>query len=633
MPRIRVLKGMTEIAELDIKPDQLYTFGRSKASSIILPEKSISRNHFTIQYKDNTWKIKKLSKFGQLVYNNEDQTTLDLIGDDVFNVPPFTFELWNKEKEVKEDSLTHSTASKVKEIPHEKTATGESEIIPYLKVSFDGQEDIYKLEGNSWIIGRSQTCQVIISDKKVSREQIELYKVGSTYYLKLIKQSNKVFLNNNIIGSEVEELHSGDTIRVGDSVLTFEIRDADFQKEIQGLTQNITQNPKNYNIENLRSMIEAQKSNTPNGVIRFDSKQKSKNRTSSRIHNSARKKILATVACITVLFALFSNDITNKFETLEQASKEYESELDLLTPEQKKTIENTYNEAKNLMIRKKYELAKAEIEKIHKIIPEYRDSKKVEEQIEQFILNKQQKAEIDRMAEEQKIAEERAREILETCKEKYNKSYDLISAEKCLAPSLELNPENPDAQSLISKIKERISKREKKKSQNVKYKKKVAKGKKLFDKANALRDEKKPLDAIEAYEAHINSKHPDPNKLKKKSKEAISELKKEIEEQIQTSISIAEKEYANSKLKEAIVNLRRALDLDPQHKEARQLLEKVSSELNQKMKMLYSDSVLEEHMGQIESALTKWKKIKDLDIPTGDYYNKATSKLRKYKGI
>ncbi len=628
MPRIRVLKGMTEIAEVEVKADQLYTFGRSKTSSIILQEKSISRKHITIEYKDNSWEIRKLSKFGQLIYNNENQTHLSLIGDDVFSIPPFKFELWKKEKELVEDSISYSAASKVKQQPYDKTITGDSEITPYLKVNCNGKDEIYKLEGQSWIIGRSQTCQVIIPDKKVSREQMEIYKIGSVYYIKLIRSSNKTFLNNTILGDKVEELNSGDIIRIGDSTLTFEIRDAVFQKEIQNIDhQNVNQSQDHFNAGDLKSIIESQKNSKQEGVIRIDSNQKSHKNT------MVRKKILMTIAASAVLFALFTNNTKDGSGTLEQASKDYKSEWDLLTPEQQNQVEIAYKLTKDLMSKKKHELAKGEIEKIHKIVSKYKDSKIIEEQIEQSTLNKRQKAELDRSIEQEKIAEENAKETLEICKEKYKNSYDLVAAKNCLAPAIELNPENPEIESLLTDIEQQIAKHNKEKVQRKKYNQRVSKGKALFNKAEKLKDEKKLLDAIESYEAHIKSKYPDPGQLKEKSKEAIADIKKEIEEQIQESLSIAEKEYANGKLKESIMSLRKALDLDPQHKESRQLLEKSSMELNQKMKVLYQDSVLEEHMGQIESALLKWKKIKELDIPTGDYYNKATSKLRRYSGI
>jgi hypothetical protein len=48
------------------------------------------------------------------------------------------------------------------------------------------------------------------------------------------------------------------------------------------------------------------------------------------------------------------------------------------------------------------------------------------------------------------------------------------------------------------------------------------------------------------------------------------------------------------------------------------------------MKALYSDSVLEENLGNIESAKVKWKEILENDIDTGDYYKKAKSKMKKY---
>ena len=48
------------------------------------------------------------------------------------------------------------------------------------------------------------------------------------------------------------------------------------------------------------------------------------------------------------------------------------------------------------------------------------------------------------------------------------------------------------------------------------------------------------------------------------------------------------------------------------------------------MKALYEDSVLEESLGNVDTAKEKWKKIKEDNLPFDDYTKKATQKLRKY---
>jgi hypothetical protein len=48
------------------------------------------------------------------------------------------------------------------------------------------------------------------------------------------------------------------------------------------------------------------------------------------------------------------------------------------------------------------------------------------------------------------------------------------------------------------------------------------------------------------------------------------------------------------------------------------------------MKAIYEDSVLEESLGNIDSAKEKWKHLMLEDLQSDEYYNKAKLKLQKY---
>jgi hypothetical protein len=54
-------------------------------------------------------------------------------------------------------------------------------------------------------------------------------------------------------------------------------------------------------------------------------------------------------------------------------------------------------------------------------------------------------------------------------------------------------------------------------------------------------------------------------------------------------------------------------------------------ELHVEMKNMYSESVIEENLGNIESAKKKWSVILKQDEKSDPYYEKAQIKLRKYE--
>jgi hypothetical protein len=51
------------------------------------------------------------------------------------------------------------------------------------------------------------------------------------------------------------------------------------------------------------------------------------------------------------------------------------------------------------------------------------------------------------------------------------------------------------------------------------------------------------------------------------------------------------------------------------------------------MKEIYSESIIDEGLGNVEKAKKEWQEILKTDHPEGEYYNKARIKLRSYGAI
>jgi hypothetical protein len=69
----------------------------------------------------------------------------------------------------------------------------------------------------------------------------------------------------------------------------------------------------------------------------------------------------------------------------------------------------------------------------------------------------------------------------------------------------------------------------------------------------------------------------------------------------------------------------------PFNNEAKTLRDSASRDLHLEMKNMYSESVIEENLGNIESAKKKWATIIKADEKTDTYFEKAQMKLRKYE--
>ncbi len=82
----------------------------------------------------------------------------------------------------------------------------------------------YRLETETVVIGRDDTCDIQIVDEMISRRHMQITCKGEpesrTYYVSDLHSANGVFLNGRQV-SEESPLHDGDTIRIGETKLFF----------------------------------------------------------------------------------------------------------------------------------------------------------------------------------------------------------------------------------------------------------------------------------------------------------------------------------------------------------------------------------------------------------------------------
>ncbi len=70
------------------------------------------------------------------------------------------------------------------------------------------------IHGDQFIIGRSNTCDLIIPSLELSRRHVVLYREGADYVAEDLDSQNGVHLNGVRVHSAV--LRGGDTLHVGD---------------------------------------------------------------------------------------------------------------------------------------------------------------------------------------------------------------------------------------------------------------------------------------------------------------------------------------------------------------------------------------------------------------------------------
>ncbi len=653
MAYLVIKKDNQVLQEYQLNSEMEHSAGRSKDCNIHLDEATVSRQHLKIFFRDNAWHVQTLSKYSPIYLNNEPVDYSQLKNKDTIKIANYTFTFFNENAEstVKPDSITTSlpkedsygltgeTPTPLLETEAQEERTSEDDSfdektfvpesasnewsigIPYIIVRTpDADNKTLRLEGDYWVIGRDEMCDILVDDAKSSREHCEIYKKNSSYYIQDKGSSNGTLLNGNKINFKKEySLKSGDNIQIGQAILTFEIRDPNFKDKLSLLpaeaepilTENVYQAPVMY-------------TDTERKVVKIKPK-KSK--------NSMFYAILGILVCV-LFYGLTQEDTQNtemaSSQTNNTLTPTNTSPIDSLAPDQKEYVEKTYVLAQNLYKQGKYELAIIEVEKIHSMVPEYKDTKDILKYSKVAIDTLMEQQEIKRQEDEQIKLAQKVNDMIDNCDQSYRGHMNSSVLDQCLASVEELDPENIRISQLRILANQNDAQKEALIAQKEAYKSQVNRRKALYDKANTLKKSGKILDAISAHNRNIASTLPDPENLESKSKQEIQALQKQIQEDMKRYSSEAEAAYNDKNYKVAIRKLEDAIKLNPQDADIKSQHAKYSKELFSIVKALYGDSVLEENLGNIESAKEKWKKIQSLDVEYGEYFKKSKTKLKKY---
>lgn len=536
-------------------------------------------------------------------------------------------------------------------------------IAGYLTISEPGQEDaLWKLDRNpegedQWIVGRDTSCQVQVVGAGVSRKHFEIRQRGGEFSIADLKSSKGTILNGVKLQPRAEvPFRSGDSVEFANSMARFELRDENFEKGLSNLP--VPFEPMGTSIQTMDMQVFQQtQQNQELLVAEVPGGDEDTNdvpyfmgpvpiqggypstgfpdgfpQLGKKKNNPLLIRVIIGIGAVALVgYQLFSEDSAKEndsnSQTKTQASKD---PLTLLTKEQKEDLETSYRFADTLMKRNNYQAALRELEKIHELVPNFKNSKKFEADCQRAIeaqqKREQMQAENKRMAETKK----KINDIVESCRRLSERSQDIAAVQSCLTPALELDPSNSTAQEMIMKMEAARAARERAMQAATAHRHNVGSGEGLYQRATQLKGSGRLLLAVQAYESHIRSGYPDPKNLKEDSKRQIASIKSDIQIRIENAMKKAQELSDNQKYKESVKQLDRALDLDPENTSAAELRSSITADLYKKMKVIYSDSVLEENLGRIEEAKEKWKQIIATDIDSGEYFQKAKSKLAKY---
>jgi len=653
MARLRVRLNGKVVQDVQLSPDRSYVAGRREDCDIVLQnEKGISREHFKLSYVSDRWTLEVLSRFGDVTADGEKIQQIILEGPKVFFLPPYEFEYSEVSTQLvamaSGDKSLVSTGDDFAD-EHEKTFIGAANTVPYVKVVDDSGEvkELFKLEGgDTWIAGRDASCDIVIRDQRVSRRQFEIRRHGNQFFILDLGSVNGTLLNGSpVSAADPVLIKSSDGISVLDNHLYFELHDPNFNARMElvkatapsplvAISNDIVpQMPAQYQPQMQMPMNYGGYPSQGHGGYPMPEQKKKFDFEKHRI------KLIAGA----LLFLAFAYYVSNQQDGGPKPAAQQpgapmrpQEAFNKLPPEKQILVKQTYVLAKNLYMQGKYELAKSEISKIYELVPEYEDSKEIERLSNEALAIQVEKTKQEKLEKDRQENEERVQKQVAECKKKLNPDYTMDKLEDCLGPVLALNPEHPAILDLRHQVDQLVAEKQAKALQKQEYNAQVQKLRSMSSRAEATLKENQYLKAIKEFQAVASSTLPDPSDLKSQARKQIAAIQQTLKTKTDQYSKDADQAYKEQKLKDAIILLRKSLEVDPNNQDAKDKIDHYVLELKKQMMTLYQEGILEESYGNVEGSETKpgakskWNKILETDIPDGEYYGKAKIKLKKY---
>ncbi len=660
MARLRIRTQGRVLQDLQLSTDRAYVAGRREDCDIVLQnEKGISREHFKLSFNGTHWQLDVISRFGAVIFEGQEVQTLLLDSKKTFLLCSYEFEYSDIET-----SLVAGSREKSPELfvgadgdggeSVDKTFINSANTVPYVKVvdSSGDIKEMFKLEGGDlWVAGRDASCDIVIRDQRVSRRQFEIRRLGPQFVIMDLGSVNGTLLNGNPVSpTEPMPIKSSDAISVLDNYLYFELHDPDFKSRLElvnsagpgplvPMSNDLVPQQNQYAQPPIMMQMPGQQylpgmHGAGAGMPGAEPESKKFDFEKHRI------KLIVGAVVLLVLAYIFSDQGTGLAPTPGPGIQTKPQEVFNKLPMEKQIlVKQTYQLSKNLYMQGKYELAKAEIAKIYELVPEYEDSKDIERLANEALEIQAQKKRQEDLEKAKVEMEEKVQAKVVECKAQLNPDYTMAKLEDCLSSALSLMPEHPAIMELRQQVDQLMANKQTKEMQKQEYQSQVQKLKNLFNKAETSFGENQYLRAVKEYQAVISSALPDPNSVKSQARRQVTLIQKTLKQKTSKLEAEADQAYKDQKIRDAILSLRKSLEIDPENEPTKEKIDRYVLELRKQMMVLYQEGVLEESYGNVEGgenrpgAKDKWKKIMDLDIPDGEYYSKAKIKLKKYGAL
>jgi pSer/pThr/pTyr-binding forkhead associated (FHA) protein len=655
------------IQELDLNPSLEYMAGRDDSCQIPLKGKSgISRQHFKIFFNGNQWQVDVISKFGHLNYQAQEVSSIALENGNSFSLAPFDFQ-FIEEKPIVEPSpvmaaeendtmaiesiepIQPSVPVEIKNnLPatqssarhedfmgdDEKTSVGVAiPTAPMIQISSDRGQNLggfYLKQGNLWIAGREETCDIQIPDKKASRKHFEISKTQSGFVVTDLGSANGTRVNGRRISPNSSvQLASGDTISVASVNIRFELKNEAVEQQLKNLPDVL------FN----QTVVAAPQHQAPNLPANYGGGDGNDSYLepmdygqSAPASQQLNPRFLLIGALVLFVIYILTSDVKTPHENGDdtQVIKVDDNPLNKLTPEQKQTIKESYASAQSLIQKGSWQLAASELEKIHRLVPFHERSKEMESQCRDALALVAEQQQLDRDNKAAQEMKEYVAKVVDTCKTRFSAATTLNDLNSCLAPAIERDPENSEIVALQQKATQQDEAKMIAANNQKEQDARRRAGEAMIAKADNLQKNQQLSAAVKAYKDYLAANH---DQKRTYASEQIKSLERVIVQKVEDYLKQAQDHSGKEDYKGALMAIGLAKKVDPNDGKIKDVEDKVIAAQNKKLLGLYQDAKFEESLGNVQVTKEKCQKIMEMSLPENDYHNKCKLVLKKYGGL
>jgi pSer/pThr/pTyr-binding forkhead associated (FHA) protein len=632
--------------QLNLQAGRSYLAGRKADSDIVLDaEKAISREHLKIKLEGSVLTVECLSQLANMTVRGAPVLSAELNHTDEFSVGPFDFSFMAELTETPgiQNSKIETFAAEDKTVIQKASL---SALVKIINADGDALHQ-FKLEGRDrWTAGRDAGADILISDHRVSRKQFEIRKVDLRYEISDLASVNGTYINEKLLESQQTiSLKSGDMIRVLEHQMIFEVHDPHFFAKVENLAPMVIEPPELSGSYNQESYMDEQSSplmiESPAQNQYYDPSQNvfpAPEAAGSQADAKTKKirMLISAIAVVGLVIYLMGGDGSSSTIPSVQAPAGADP-LSGLTAQQKTEYKQSLELSKRYFMEGNYSLSLSEVEdliKTYKVTDP--EAEKLKNTAYAAIETQKQLVKQEKEEKDQQIMEAKIQVATHECSKNLQKFQTEEQLDECLLEALQLNPAHPLILDLKAQYQSITADRLVKKEQQAEINRRIQQLRNLYEKAKKTEAEGDYIATIQSYNSVISSKLPDPGDLKKASQTRLKKLKIEMATKIKQFEKEADQYKSQQNLRQAVLTLRSAIQIDPTREDLKELADSLKNDLRKSMMVYYQEGVLEESFGNVDGgdnragAKEKWKKILNTDLPDGEYYKKAYIKLKKY---